>query len=390
MAAMLTLLAVALTGAVPAATVVTLLVEDDGTTDPGTLGELTGTDSDPNALGWLSSGSYVYFESESGAPVGVSDSLFLFDPTQTNLARFTLLADEATLLSTAGITGNLACNGIAIDPDTDDVYAMIQELGSDDFHIIRIPSSGLGTDTFGAPVLVNSIGVFPALASMSQVDTTTSPSSLIIMMDDDNINNDATTNGVYRLPVNATPSDTPTLIATFGELAAGTTPPTAPVTDFIGFRSPVALQAGSNAGDILMCNGIANAGPEEGDIVRWDPDTNTASIFVEAPSQSISPMVAMDDGTVLIWNVGGNNNVPPDPEDILLFDNDGSPLGVFTSDLQLTNAISNSPDNLALSNYSFAGNGVDVFAVFTSLNNESLLEMTIPPTSPVGDWALYR
>ena len=238
---------------------VELLLEDGITSNA--LGEFTGSgDVDPNGLVRLSSASYAFYEDDGDA---APHQLILFDADTTGggLNRFTQLATEAEILNVAGIIAagaTVLVSDMDVDSDTDDIYIYCyrDDIVPNENFIVRIPSLGLGTDTFGAveiaastaamlPITGNNGGRRNAL----YIDTRPTPNEIVMIIDTPGL--DTTTNGLYKRAVNANPNDPNILIATYAQLGAGTTPPSIPGQDTIGFTDV----ANHGAEDYLLQGG---------------------------------------------------------------------------------------------------------------------------------------
>jgi hypothetical protein len=372
---------VAVPGAFAATSVVTLLVEDDGTVNANTIGEFTGGDSDPNSLARLSTGSYVYFEADDAA--NDADAIIMFDPLGVGAARFSVLASEASLSATDAALAtpeNMQCDDICVDPDTDDIYALMQNsaVNPTEVFVVRIPSLGFGTDTFGPVELAAANAVMGNRngAGSITVDTLPSPNELVILHDSQVSGNDTTTNVLYTRQVTANPASANTVVATYSQLGFGTTPPWQ-AGDLVGFADLAVL----GTGDYVLVNPFGDttpgggAGSTDGDIVRWNVGTASAELWREGDLvASRSPIVSLDDGGIAMWRVD-------DDDDIIRFDGNGNVVHTIAVSSELTAVVSNSPSGLDEIGNGFATDGDLTFAIFHNLDNESIIEIvdTIAP-----------
>ncbi len=374
----------ALAAALPAASTVTLLTEDDGTLDAHTIRAFIGdNDSEPRGLARLSSGSYVYFETNDLAGAA-QDSLILFDPDAAGggAARFSVLASEAVLLGSdptfTDITGNAACFSIAVDPDTDDIYTpLINRSPLPDEHaLIRIPcTGGLGSDVFGVPEVVANSDTFIDDNDENHqvlVDHRPEPNEIILLLDTGALE-DGTTNGLYRRALSAAPSDGNTLIASYVQLAAGTTPPSV-----IGFNrfgiTGVALRGRE---DYLLFNGNGDANAD-GDVVLWDVSAGSASTLVENTTMAngICPLVSLNNGDFALFAVDGAVGGATTAEHLWRIDGDtGAVVRQIATDAEITAAISNGTADMAIIGGSLATDGNLIFTLFLDSSFESLIEI---------------
>lgn len=371
-----------------AGTTITALVRDDGTTGAGTIGEFTGqTDSTPLGLARLSSGSYLYWE-DNAAGTG-AQSLIRFDPDLSGAARFSVLLSEVAARVVTGAGSPEAFEGVAVDPDTDDVYLGLWDNVNGPHYIVRIPSLGLGTDTFGPPVLAaNGLGIGNFTTGnglMMIIDPTTTPNSIITMRDDAVLANDVAINGIYRRLVTDAPSTPSTLVASFGQLAGGLTPSTdaEPGTDALGFRALAVVLAGPDAGDFIVSHGLGTGGADA-DVVRWDLSAGAAVNFLDnathtpALGTNRNPLVSLSNGTVAMWNVSGTE------EGVWVYSSTGphtAPTQVVATDADITTAVTGTPVGQAETLRQMATDGAQTIAIFQTADQEALIEL-VDPTLP--------
>lgn len=363
--------------AAAASPIITALVQDDGTTNPGTIGEFSGTGnaSSPLGLGHLSSGSYVYIED---AIVGTgAQSVMRFDPDLSGAARFSIMLVPASAEALTGSANPLAFVSLAVDPDTDDIYVMPRDAVTGNLYIIRIPSLGLGSDTYGGPVVFAGSAGLPGYtggnAPQMALDTTTTPNSIIFTRDDAAAANDGTINGIYRRLFSAAPTDPSTLVATFVQLGPGTTPPWSS-GQALGFRALAAIKAGPHAGNIVANNSVGT-GAADGDNVLWNVSTNTATLFVEAMGTNRDPIVAFDNGDIAIWAASGAN------EDINRYSTGsgvGVLIGTIATDAEITAGAPGIPAGMSEQSSAFATDGGVTVALFTSNAPQTLMEISNP------------
>jgi hypothetical protein len=368
-----------------------LLVEEDGTTDAGTIGELTGGDSDPNGLGVLSNGTIVYFESDTAAGAGADDAIVLYDDDAAGggLNRFTVIASEEAMLTAAGLasTENLGANDIAVG-DNDSVYLLAANFNAspDDWYIFRIPN--LGGNSFGPPeIAANPTGLGSADGSDYSmcIDTSTNPDTLIIGIDDNVVADDTSTNGIYTMDASLT-NGTPTMIgggtATLGAVSvavggiAGTDKGTCTSMTVIP------------GGNVIVSHGNSTAGVNRGDIVEVNRTTGATSLWVDASAQGGTPTNGVVrynslSGMVgVFWNIGTSSTQPDTDDRIEEF----TTAGVLNSriatepDIEaVQNSLSSSTDLLIYGN-AFCTDGTNYY-IFTSNNFESLF--LVPQALPV-------
>jgi hypothetical protein len=306
----------------------------------------------------------------------------MFDRTGVDAARFTVLAATASLAAVnpgLATPESLGCEDIAVDPDTDDIYAIIQNFTAtpDQNFVVRIPSLGLGTDTFGPVELAASSAVIGDRngAGALVVNTLPDPNELLILHDNQGAAAlDETDNVLYRRPVNANPASPSTVVATFSEIAAGCTP--AWVTgDTVGFGDLAVLPDG----DYVIHNAFGDtspgggAGSTDGDIVRWDVGTDTPSIWVEGDSGAIqatsrAPLETMDNGHVAIWRIDNGG-------DILRLDDTGAVVHTVVTSAEITAGVSTNPAGLSQIANSIASDGNMTFGVFHNADPETLIEI---------------
>lgn len=364
-----------------AGSAVTVLVQDDGTTGTGTIGEFTGqTDSSPLGLGYLSSGTYVYIEDITTGPA--AGALISFDRDLVNAARFSILLTPANAQTVTGASAIVDLECLAVDPPTDDIYVLVREPVSGALYIIRIPSLGLGTDTFGAPVVfADTVGMpnyIGGNAPAMTIDTTTSPRSVLFTRDQTSPNDDNGGNGIYRRSFSLAPTDPSVQLMTFVQLSTGTTPLT-PNGSAMGYRSLAVIKAGPQAGNIVTNNSVGT-GSANGDNVIWNVTSSTASIFVEALGTGRTPILSCNNGDIVMWAATAAS------EDLIRYISDsgtGVVRHVVATDAQLTAAGPSIPANLAEQAVGIATNGISTFGIFSSADNRETLFEIVDPTVPV-------
>jgi hypothetical protein len=362
-----------------------LLVEENGTTDPGTIGEFTGGDSDPCGLGVLSNGSLVYFESDPHAGAGADDAIVLFDEDAVGggTSRFSVIASKATLLTTATLPSpaSLETTDIAIGDD-DSVYALI---ALDDvnlpyeWHIFRIPN--LGGNSFGSPEIVAGpaqLGSTNDLYCSMSIDTATHPDTLIIGIDDSQLANDTSTNGIYTLDASLT-LGTPTMIgggaATLG--AVSTAVGGVAGTDK-GTCTSLTVLPGGNA---LVSHGRSTAGVARGSIVEVDRITGAASLWLDASLQGGTPTTgtvrynATTGKVALLWYVGADDAQPETDDRIVEHTVAGDFVRIVTTEPDIELVASSGTDLNVLGN-AFATDGANHF-VFLHNSSESLVRVSL-------------
>lgn len=374
------------------------VIEDNGSTDFGYTGEFTGdTDSDPYGLAMTTEGTYVYFESELDAPVG-SDAIIHIDPSHPlgGANRFSVLATEAEMIALEpGFTGtpNLGGQDIAVDPATNDVYALVTNFSADgdpENILVRIPN--LGGTTYGPVELAASYAVMGAGDQYAvAIDRRPDPNEVVMIIDNDDTTSDSLSNGngLYVRPLGSSAPNVPnTLIANFGDLGAGTTPASVGGTDSIGFWD-VAFVGDEDY--ILHNTDVQTSDGRDGDIVLWDVSAGSASIWAEGNvySESYSPLFTMDDGNVAML-ITATPQAPFNDDLIIL-----SPTGQYIQTIAIEDdmlAEMNYGTDLAVAgNRAFTSDGNYTFALMTAFDNETLLEILplVPPAAVEGSWALY-
>lgn len=376
--------------AAPTSTV-TALVEDDGAGAaglPDQIGDFTNaTDSDPNSLARLTSGTYVYFEAEDAGGIDPtrSDAITLFNPSLSGTARFTVIGTDASISAVSGLGAiALGCEDLAVDRDTDDVYGLMTNTtpNPDNIFIIRIPSLGVGTDTFGPPELFASNAVVGDRngAGAIEISRVPNPNELIIVHDTQTTANDNTTNIVARRPVTAASNDPHAQTWTFATVAAGTTPASSFVGgDLIGFTDLAILPDG----DYILHNSFGDTTPSggpgstDGDIVRWDPGSSTASLWLEGNAvgnaTQRAPMATLSNGDIALWLFDTPN--APLTRDIVRFDSAGVLRRIVATQAQTVAAVSTPPAQLSQIGNAFATDGGLEFAVFHNADPETLIEV---------------
>ncbi|MBN1477853.1 hypothetical protein JXA47_13955 [Candidatus Sumerlaeota bacterium] len=364
-----------------------LLIEENGTTDPGTIGEFTGGDSDPMCLGILSSGSMVYFESDPDAGAGADDAIVLFDEDASGggINRFSIIASEEDLLSIATLPSpaTLEANDIAIGDD-DTVYALIarDRIYPIAWHIFRIPH--LEDNSFGSPEIVAGplqLGSPSGLLHSMAIDTSTDPDTLIIGIDDGNRDHDTSTNGIYTLDASQT-YGTPTMIgggaATLGAVSAAVGG--VPGTDKGTCTSLTVLPSGN----ILVSHGGYYAGVARGNIVEIDRSTGAASLWLDASLEEGTPMTGCvrfnpdSDRVAVFWYVGADGDEPETDDRIDEYTTAGESEGTVVTEPEIE-LVANSSSDLNIMGNAFAIDG-ESYLMFLYNSSESLVRVS--PGSP--------
>jgi hypothetical protein len=371
-----------------AAFTVDLLAEENGTTDPGTIGEFTGGDSDPLCLGILSNGSIVYFESDPDAVAGAADSIILFDEDAAGggVNRFSVIASRSALLAAAGISSpvTLEIADIAIGDD-DTVYALVAPQTPQPYlwHIFRLPY--LGGNSFGPPEIAAGpaqIGSTNGLFCSMAIDWATDPDTLIIGFDNSILTQDTSINGIHSLDASQT-LGTPTMIgagaATLGAVSAAVGG--IPGTDK-GTCSSLTVLPGGN---ILVSHGGYYADVAQGNIVEIDRITGAASLWLDASLVGGTPTCGAvrfnsQSGRVAVfWYVGADDSQPETDDRI----DEHTPVGDFMRtvvtepDIEL---VANSGSDLNILGNAFTTDG-EGYLVFLHNGSESLVRVSL--TSPV-------
>jgi hypothetical protein len=320
----------------------------------------------------------VFFDSEAGSLV--EDAVVLFDPDDPGggVNRFEVIAGESTLLSLdadvmAGDT-NVGLTGLAMDPDTEDLYLLLVGTPTNSYFIARIPkANGVGNDDYASPELFAAASTIPSgggFAHRLTMDARPATNELVLLIDTTLTAEDTTLNGVYTRPVTASPATAPnSLVANFATLAAALTPAATPGTDEIGFAALALV----GTEDHVVHNAFGT-GANDGDWVVHDVSTGTPSLWREndiAAGEVALTNFPNGDVAVFITNTG----ISPFNDDLLRLDSAGNIVRLIATQSEMGSAEVSMPTNLNVSSGAlFAPDDLTVY-LFQSNVEEALLEV---------------
>lgn len=382
-----------------------------GPATPGTIGEFIGTDdSDPYGLAVLSTGSMVFHEREPTAMNNAAGALILFDPDASGggANRFSVLLTMAEINTAAGQSSTDVGIPEIVTGDNDDLYVLVTSFASSPapVSLIRLPSTG--TDTWGTPVLVADGTRLGSSITTTQyalaIDRSTDPDTLYIAIDDEQLANDATTNGIYSLPANATNDQNPVLVSGSSGSAtlqavtiasgntAGTDKGSARAIEFVP------------GGTILIANSDAtvdDAGGERGDILALDVATGAITEWINALDVPGTPTVGMarynpaSNRVAVFWYVGLDASGLTDDR-IDEYDLDGNLIRTVTVEDDIALDASNATPPATIGDLNTLSNGFQThngnyYMMITGAasSNESLIETIPEPETGLGSWERY-
>ncbi len=379
----------------------------------GTDNDFTVTDDcDPNSLVMLSTGSFVFFESEGTANPGGSapetgfnngDFVVLFDPDDPGggLDRFeVLLPEEGTpsLNSAIGASGSqdIRISDIVVN-SSDDLYLGVSDAsGSAPYphYIVKLPSTG--ADSYGNPILVADDTRVGTSQLASQIDLaikeTGSDDIIYFTVDDEGDDSEAANDDnlfIYSISGSATNDEAPVALAnsSFSELmttlgGTGGTDKT-DVDNICYVPSTDQLLVGNG--------GNTDADVARGDIAAYDLATNAYSAWLDAstlpgtPTSSVITYNADDDVVALFWHIGASSASPEQNDRVDEFQTDGTFIATVGTEDDIQ-AVDGEIGDLVQYGSAFEYSGGNYF-LFHGGNPESIVEI-IPSTS-VGDWMMF-
>lgn len=383
---LLSLAACAITSAAFAQPTVNVLLHTDDTVDTSYNTFLGDTDSDPSGLALLPSGKLVYFEDEGGGTI--EDSLILFDDAAgaTFADKVSVIIDEPTLLSYNTFTTGTVITDVGVVATEDgDLIAGFYEFNEESYFIVR--GNNDGSDSFTWETIVDA-SALPNGVDSIYINKKTDPDTIIVSIDDTVSANDSVHNGIFSFPADraaANSSDPLTSVASFTQLGALTTPATNVGTEFFGVGGVYAL----SADEYIFYNAYGEAGTTDGEFLYWNDTTDTGNVFIENDTYATgAPVVMVDSGipgtfALLICSA----TVAPYTDDILLLDStDGSVVRTIATQAEILSYPGASTVGVFFTNWAADSNGAGTYYIFTSNNDEALLEI-IDNTS-VADWNL--
>lgn len=381
---------------------------------PGNYSDFIQTDdSDPNSLAVLSTGSFVFFESESTANPGGSgpeltinggDSIILFDPDDPSggLARWEVILPEIGTNSLQSVTGlsldEFFCSDIDVGSN-DDLYIVVsaQPASVEEYFLIKLPSTG--PDTFGAPILMAGSARLTVPHTLSgqvsiAVDPSTDPDTVYINVDQEG--EDASidpTYGISSLPGDATDDQDPVLVTGTGGSATA-----AALMDAIGGtggtdKVDIDFLTMFGPGKLFVANGGNTAADvQRGDIAVLDVATGTFTEFLDAASQGGTPTAgaafysADRDRVGVFWYVGlDSSGVTDDRWEE--YDTNGTLISLLATEEEVEAVGTGFTDLDFSSRGATTANGN---YYFHNVNGqEAIFEVVPPAITSVNDWSLY-
>ncbi len=369
-------------------------------------------DSDPNSLVKLSTGSYVWFESEGTANPGGAgpdtsgdggDFLVLFDPDDPSggTARYEVLIPEQgaeSFNSVTGVTSNDIRVSDIVANSSDDLYIAVSDGQTGPPHehfIVKLPSSG--ADTFGAPIFVADSAKVGTSDLASQVDLAIeegSPDTIYFVIDNEADDSQAADDA--NLFINSVP----------GSAVNDVAPTQLADSSFSNLMDTLGGVGGTDKTDVdnicyipstdqlLVANGgNTSADTARGDIAIYDlASSSYTGVFLDAstlPGTPTASVIAYNDSIDVVgifWYIGASSASPPENDRIDIHSTDGTYLdNVVTEDDILV--VEPALGDLTQFGSAFEISGGDYY-IMEGGNPESLVEIINPVTS-VGEWMMY-
>ena len=392
---------------------VTLLNVDEGlfpNTVAGGYNDFMQTDdSDPNGVVRLSSGSFVWFESEATAAPGGTpgggpgDFLVLFDPDAVGggLNRYSVFASKAdmnTLFSTSFL--DIKCGELARSAN-DDVFAVFSGNDSDPepYYIVKFPNTGV--DTWGPAVLMADAADLPSNNAGEQLTIAYDDATdrLYFTFDaEGGTGADDTTSGFFWLDGDADAiamtDDTINQIVGTTETPTHATFMTA--IGGVGGTDKAEIQNIEVLGDGNLVIGHGNADAEDADVAILDVTTGVITELINAVDQPGTPTLgivsynASRDSIIVFWEQGlpGSPTDPNEEDRIEEWSTSGTLLNVLANE-PMVEAVGSSFTDLAQSGDAMDTDG-DFVWFYLSNTDEGLFQIEISNTMSVRDWTLYE
>jgi len=372
-------------------------------------------DIDPNGLVKLSTGSFVFFDSEGTAdPAGsgpdvsgdTGDFLVLFDPDDAGggLARFEVLLPENGATSFNSVTGitpttiDIRVSDIVANSN-DDLYIAVSDAdaaGAIPHFIVKLPSTG--PDTYGAPILVadeTRVGTSDLASQLDLAIKEDSGDTIFFTLDDEAADTAAandSSNFIYSLPGSAMNDTAPVALtnSSFADLmtalggTGGTDKTDVDSLAYIAATDQLAISNGGNTD-----NDIAR-----GDIALYDLNTNTYTAIIDAsslpgtPTSGVPEYDAVNGYLAVLWHIGASSASPAENDRIDVF----TLGGVYVDTVVTEDDIQAEDANIG--DITLFGSPLEIdstgdYFFFQGGSGDSIIQIVPDITADITTWDLY-